>query len=105
MTVQLGINQLLEFLFWNLESVRILVVLFLQVGDEQLSFLFIKFINVKLKLVIVLSTMLLLGFILSLPVFFVVILLVHLSIMFTLCYLLLKLLFLLQILVGLIVLR
>ena len=65
----------------------------------------IEFINVELKLVIVFSTMNLLGFIFNLPVFFVVVLLVHLSIMFALCHLLLKLLLLLQVLVGLIVLR
>ena len=105
LAVQLGINQLLEFLFWDLESVWVLVVLFLQVGNEQLSFLLIEFIDVKLKFVIVLSSLLPLGFILSLPVFLVVILLVRLSIMLILCHLLLKLLFLLQILVGLVVLR
>ena len=65
----------------------------------------IEFINVELKLIIIFSTMNLLGFIFNLPVFFVVIVLVHLSIMFILCHLLLKLLLLLQVLVGLIVLR
>ena len=104
LTIQLSINQLLEFLFWDLKSVWILVVLFLQVGNEQLSFLLIKFVDVKLKFVIVFSSMLPLGFILSLPVFLVVIVLIHLSIVLIFCHLLLILLFLLQILVGLIVL-
>lgn len=51
--VQLGIDELLELLLGDLESVRVLFVLFVQVGHEQFALLLVQFVNIELQLVVI----------------------------------------------------
>lgn len=51
--VELRIDELLELLFGDLESVRVLFILLLEVGDELLPFILIEGIDIKLGLVLI----------------------------------------------------
>ena len=59
--VQLRLDQLLELLLRQLESVRVLLVFLLEVGEEKLLFLVIEIVNVELELALFVLIILTIG--------------------------------------------
>ena len=104
---QLRVNELLELLLGNLERIRVLLILFLQIGDQKLTLLFVQLIHIELHLILFITAIFFIVFVLLiLLVLLLVISVVIRMASFILIFILLLplvLLLLLEILVGLVV--
>jgi len=105
LTIELGIDELLELILGDLERIRILLVFLLKVSDKELSFLVVELIDVELELVVGFALLRFVGaLILLLLVLGHAFLVELLGLVVLIGILLLELLLLLQVLVSLIVL-
>jgi len=105
LTIELGIDELLELILGDLERIRILLVFLLKVSDKELSFLVVELIDVELELVVGFALLRFVGaLILLLLVLGHAFLVELLGLVVLIGILLLELLLLLQVLVSLFVL-